>query len=180
MTETALFSSTHAALTFAYNYAGQKSPRTPMTKMMQGGVLGSGKGLVGLDGAAQAGMILAAVDRLPREQRNVITVRFGDVRDECPCCGQPAPTGEWSDAVDALSHCTELEGVPRRVRYASIERAICRRKWDAVKLSKDFGLSERTLYRQVAALKKRLGKLENVAIVALDEFFRATGLLESA
>lgn len=179
MTETALFTSTHAALTFAYHYAGQQSPRTPMSKLMQGGALGSGKGLVGVDGAAQAGMILAAVDRLPREQRHVITVRFGDVRDDCPCCGQPAPTDEWSDAVDALSHCSELEGVPRRVRHAAIERAICRRKWDATKLSKDFGLSERTLYRQVATLKKRLGKLENTAVRSLDEFFRATGLLQS-
>lgn len=83
----AVFKSAHEALVFAFNYAGQQSPRTPMTRMMQGGALGSGRGLVGIDGAAQAGMVLAAVERLPKEQAQVITVRYGDVRHECPCCG---------------------------------------------------------------------------------------------
>ncbi len=176
----AVFKSAHEALVFAFNYAGQQSPRTPMTRMMQGGALGSGRGLVGIDGAAQAGMVLAAVERLPKEQAQVITVRYGDVRHECPCCGQPAPPQTWVDAVDALSHCVELEGVPRRVRHAVIERAICRRKWDAARLAIEHGLSERTLYRQCSLLKRRLGKLENTALARLDERFAETGLVGEA
>ena len=171
-----LFHSAHEALIFAYRYSRQQYPRTPMTRMLQGGeAIGSGKGLSGLDGAAQAGMILAAVDRLPREQANVIRVRYGDIREDCPCCGQPAPSIEWQDAVDALSHCVELEGVPRRVRHAAIERVLCRRKWDANRLSAEYGLSERTLYRQAGELRKRLKKVESTAMARLDEFFTDSG-----
>lgn len=177
----AVFGSAHEALVFAYNYAGQQSPRTPMTKLMHGGAaLGRGRGLVGLDGAAQAGMVLAAVARLPKEQAQVIMVRYGDVRQECPCCGQPAPPQAWVDAVDALSHCAELEGVPRRVRHAVVERAVCRRKWDAARLSIEYGLSERTLRHSCLQLKRRLGKLENTALAKLDERFTETGLVGEA
>lgn len=172
-----LFKSTHEALTFAFNYAGQQSPRTPMARLMQGAALGSGRGLAGIEGAAQAGMVLAAVARLPKEQSQVITVRYGDVRYECPCCGQPAPQQDWLDAVDALSRCVELEGVPRKVRHAVIERAVCRRKWDAARLSIEYGLSERTLRHSCLQLKRRLGKLENTALAKLDERFAETGLV---
>ena len=172
-----LFNSAHEALIFAYRYSRQQYPRTPMSHILQGQPHGSGKGLSGLDGAAQAGMILAAVERLPREQELVIRVRYGDVRDTCPCCGQLAPPQEWQEAVDALSHCIELEGVPRQVRREAVERVLCRRKWDAVRLSAEFGLSERTLYRQVGELRKRLGKVENTAMALLDELFAASGVV---
>lgn len=175
-----VFKSAHEALIFAFNYAGQQSPRTPMTRLMQGPSLGRGRGLVGLDGAAQAGMVLAAVERLPKEQAHVITVRYGDVRHECPCCGQPAPPQGWVDAVDALSHCVELEGVPRRVRHAVIERAVCRRKWDAARLSLEYGLSERTLRHSCLQLKRRLAKAENAAIAYLDDYFAERGLVGEA
>lgn len=177
MSDEYLFNSAQAALTYAYHYAGQQSPRTPMTRLLQGGAIGTGKGLSGLDGAAQAGMILSRVAKLPQEQQDVLRVRFGDVRSDCPCCGQDAPCDEWLDAVDALSHCVELEGVPRRVRRAAIERAVGRRKWDAAGLSREYGLSERTLRHQCLQLKRRLGKAENQAVATLDEFFTAAGLV---
>jgi hypothetical protein len=67
--------------------------------------------------------------------------------------------------------------VPRKVRHAVIERAVCRRKWDAARLSIEYGLSERTLRHSCLQLKRRLGKLENTALAKLDERFAETGLV---
>ena len=83
MTDEPLFNSTHVALTFAFEYAGQQSPRTPMTSLMRTENIGSGKGLSGLDGAAQAGFILAEVCRLSDDQHNIIVARYGRVTHEC-------------------------------------------------------------------------------------------------
>ncbi len=71
-----LFPSAHAALMFAHWFAHQAGPApTAHAKLMRGPV-GSGKGLAGLDGAGQAGMILAEVATLAPILRAVITARF--------------------------------------------------------------------------------------------------------
>ena len=166
------FKSAHAAVIFALNYAHQQSPKTPMTALLRGPAGGSGAGLSGLDGAAQAGMILRAIDALTHDQRAVLIVRFGDFRSECPCCGQPAPSAEWNEAMSYLASSVDLEGLPRIVRFAAIERAVCRRKWDSKRLSHEHGLSLRTLQEQVRRLKARMGKAENAGLGALDTWLR--------
>ncbi len=180
MTDDAPFKSAHSALIFAFNYAGQQSPKTPLTTLLRGPGIGRGVGLSGLDGAAQAGMILRALDSLPKDQRWVLTVRFGDLRSECPCCGQPAPSDDWREAIAGLAGCVELEGLPRIVRFAAIERAVCRRKWDSKQLSQDYGLSLRTLQEQVRRLKARLGRAENAGLGTLDEWLRKGGAVGEA
>jgi hypothetical protein len=120
-------------------------------------------------------MILRVFDTLTPDQRHVLTVRFGDFRSDCPHCGQPAPRDDWRDAVDALSHCVELEGLPRVVRIAAVERAVCRRKWDSKRLASEYGLSLRTLQEQVRRIKARFAKLENSGLAALDEKLREGG-----
>ncbi len=169
-----LFRSVNEALTFAYRYQAQQLPRTPMQRLYKrpGEEQGADKGLHGVDGAGQAGMILNAIDRLPGEMRQVLVVRYGDVREECACCHQPAPTQRWLDAVEELSRCKELEGLPKRVRRAAIERALHSRKWDAARLSAIFGLSERTLRHQAKCLRERFAKVERQALQLLDEDFR--------
>ena len=70
-----LFDSTYAALAFAYRYSTQQYQPTPMARLMRG-TIGSGKGLHGLDGAAQAGIIRAEVDKLREFERHAIVARF--------------------------------------------------------------------------------------------------------
>jgi hypothetical protein len=72
--EIPLFRSSHDALRFAYLFNAQQYAMTPMAKLMGG--RGSGKGLVGVDGAAQAGMILGRVSQLPKIERYVIVARY--------------------------------------------------------------------------------------------------------
>lgn len=174
--DTPLFKSSHAALIFAFHYAGQQSPKTPMGKMLGGASLGNGKGLSGLDGAAQAGMILSEFDKLDKHQRLVLLIRFGDVRHTCTCCGQLAPSDEWLEAVDALSWAIGLEGYPRIVRHAMIERAVCRKKWDAKRVSEDHGIALRTLHRQIRDIKERIGKLETKGLNQLYDMLAEQGV----
>lgn len=174
-----VFRSAHEALTFAFRFAGQQSPKTPMTTLMQaaGGGIGSGRGLVGLDGAGQAGMVLAALKHLGPEQRFVLIARYGDVRRPCPCCGQPAADQVWLEAVEELSRCEELKDLPKQVRHAAIEKAVCRRKLRLQDYAVEYGLSPRTLRHKLAEVKQRFGKVENAAMAWLDDFFRARGVL---
>ncbi|MCG9026726.1 hypothetical protein LH462_11095 [Laribacter hongkongensis] len=78
----ALFDSIGAALRFAMGFSVNQFAR-----VAQYGVtpIGSGRGLVGLDGAAQAGMIWQMVDALPSLQRAALVARFGPKSAPCPC-----------------------------------------------------------------------------------------------
>jgi hypothetical protein len=172
-----LFRSAHEALVFAFRYGHDQSPRTPMTGLMQGGAIGSGKGLVGIDGAGQAGMILASLQHLPAEQRDVITVRYGEVHKECHCCGALVPTREWRDAVDALSHCDELGDLPRAVRLAAVEKALCSRRISMALYASQYSVAERTVRERVAKVKDRLGKAQAGAMAWLEDHFQGRGLL---
>jgi hypothetical protein len=175
----ALFKSAHEAMVFAFQYAGQQSPRTPMSSLLRRGeVIGTGKGLVGVDGAGQAGMVLAALDHLTKEQRAVIVARYGDVRSACPCCGQPTPSSQWKEAVDTLVEGSEeLRGLPRAIQRAAVEKVVCRRKIRLASFAVEYGLSERTLRHKNADLKQRLGKVENQALAWLEDHFGGRGLL---
>lgn len=174
MTEEPLFKSTHQALTFAFEYIEQQSPRTPLMSMTvdkDRPPIGNGKGLVGLDAAAQAGMILSEVCRLPDDQHNVIVARYCRAKHECPCCGQPAPREEWRSAIDALSHCYELEGVHRTVRLMMVEKAICGGRLDIEMMGKKYSLSRSATYRQLSDLKTKFRKIERIAMINLDNAF---------
>lgn len=173
-TEEALFKSTHDALKFAFFYMGQQSPKTPLMSMTvdkDRPPIGSGKGLIGVDAAAQAGMILAEVCRLPDDQHNVIVAKYYTVKDECRCCGNPAAREEWKTAIDALSHCIELEGVHRAVRLMMVERAICGGRLDVETVSRKYSLSKSTTYRQLSIIKNKYRKIEKIALINLDNSF---------
>lgn len=176
----ALFRNAHEALVFAFRYSHDQSPRTPMTGLMQGGKIGSGKGLIGVDGAGQAGMILAGLKHLTAEQRNVVTVRYGEIHAECHCCGSLVPTREWRDAVDALSHCPELGDLPRVVRLAAVEKALCRRRISLALYASQYSVSERTVRERAAKVKDRLSKVENAALAWLQDHFEGREIIISA
>lgn len=120
-----LFVSSHAALVFAFNYSGQCYDR-PMMNRMAAPASGSGNGLVGLDGAAQAGMIRAELAVCGRVAEAVLTVRVAPRSLLCSCrrscCTGRKPNAEWREAVSvladqarhtALAGCTST-GITRR------------------------------------------------------------------
>lgn len=171
MIEEPLFKSTHDALVYAFQYANRQSPKTPMTSLMRSVSIGSGKGLSGVDGAAQAGFILAEVCRLPDDQHNVIVARYGHVLHECSHCEQDAPSDEWRAAVNALTHCVELEGAHRKVRIMMVERAVCGGRLDIDLLCKRYSLARSTTFKQLSTIKTKLRKIERTALSNLDNVF---------
>ena len=100
-----LFKDAHEALVYAYNFSHQQYPRSPMSKA----ILQSraGRGLGGLDGAAQAGMIRAEVEQLDRLERAFIVARFAPASVPCDCgrscCSGNRPNEEWTNAIGILS-----------------------------------------------------------------------------
>ena len=101
-----LFKNAHDALVFAFNYSGQQFGRSLLNTTMA--PVGSGKGLSGVDGAGQAGMIRAAVARMGRIPEAILTARFAPrtVIDElcsCPACDKKHPNREWTAAIEVLA-----------------------------------------------------------------------------
>lgn len=165
-----LFKSAQDALTYALHYSHNQSPVTPMSRMLKGSG-GTGKGLSGIDGAHQAGTIMQAMAILSPLQRAVIVVRFGDVRNVCPCCGRDdAPTREWSEAVDLLSHAEEIADLHPKIRRSIVEKIVCRRRMMRVAaLASRYETTERTIRRRIADVKPTLVKLESSATALMQD-----------
>jgi len=70
MNDEPLFESAHQALKFAFAYSARATVATaPIVRMMRG-PMRAGKGLVGMDGAAQSALIRAQVEALTAVHRN--------------------------------------------------------------------------------------------------------------
>lgn len=159
-----LFLSVEGALIFAFNYSMTQSPRTPLASAIGHGSGGSNAGLFGIDGAAQAGLILSAVSRLVPNQRSFIVVKYGRHMVECHNCGQSSPGAEWREAAMELTNIQELKGIPVQAKLMIVERTICNLRID-VKLSmKKFGVPERTFFRKIANAREAFERMESQAI----------------
>lgn len=75
ITQDYLFDSAYSALYFAYRYSPQQYAPTPISRLMRSQI-GSGKGLHGLDAAAQSGIIRAEVEAIGPYEKNAIVARF--------------------------------------------------------------------------------------------------------
>lgn len=102
----ALFPSAHAAATFAYRFSTQQYGKSAMAILMAGPT-STGKGLGGIDGAAQAGMIRRLVSGLGPLHESIIMARFLPRTLSCACgsvcCSGVAPNLEWRAAVRRIA-----------------------------------------------------------------------------
>lgn len=157
--EERLFDSSHAALVFAFNYSGQQYQASAMNKAMTPAI-GSGKGLVGVDGAAQAGMVRLELSMLPELHQAVLTARCAprDVVCDCgrPCCAARRPNPEWEAAIVWLTEraMLQLSGSfsHYRVRRSILEKIFGVRV-DLQQIAEDCGAHRNTISAQNAKLK---------------------------
>lgn len=101
-----IFKTAHRALTFAYNHTNSTLDR-PLMSRLADKVKRTGKGLAGIDGATQAGMIQAMMASLTPLAQSIIIARYAP--QEFPCaCGAACCSGykanfHWHAAVRHIS-----------------------------------------------------------------------------
>lgn len=175
----ALFDNLTDALRFGFNYSSGQYAESMLSKLLKRGI-GSGKGLVSLDGAAQAGMVRAAVDRLEPVANAVIVARFAPRFEECKCCGGDKPTEAWTMAVNRLAAWAVPGGVSHmRVRRALVGKFFGQRGVEFKALGERYGLNRKSLSETYQEISKRLKDAEMRAQSELDEEFRQRGLVYS-
>jgi len=125
-----LFASAHAALKFAFNFSHGTLKRPSINVLATKGG-GSGKGLAGLDGAAQAGMVLAELAVLPTAQRFVIEAKFLPQSEPCacksPCCRGERTAAAWDQAVAWLTQFVLEQGLTATISHYRLRRAVVER-----------------------------------------------------
>lgn len=184
MKEPGIFKNAHEALVFALHYSAQQYALSPMGKMMQGSGLGSGRGLVGLDGAGQAGMVMAELQALSSLERAALVGRYAprDLQCDCgrPCCRRFRRNPEWSDAVRELveSAMTQFSGTfsHYRVRLGAVERYFGA-KHKIQDIAEACGLDRHTVGTHNAVIVKWLRGIEHGASDRFDSAIKAAGML---
>lgn len=182
----ALFNSAHAALVFAFNSPGSQSRSLMM--MMASPAVGGGKGLIGLDAAAQAGMIRAEVQALGSPAEAILIARIAPRWQPCSCrsacCSGRRGNTEWTNAISVLAdrvRTTALAGcvsnsILRReyvVRYFTPRDG--RGTMDAIAGRND--VNRKTVEAHVGRVAKTLKELESAAQNAIEDRLMAAGIV---
>jgi hypothetical protein len=176
-----IFKSAHEAIVFACNYTSQQYAMSPMAKLLQRGAHGSGRGLIGLDGAAQSGMVFAELASLDYAQMLTLIAKNSPRKERCEC-KHPCCSGWKANPIyrDAVSQLTELV-MPalgsafsyRRHRHAIVDKYFGE-KHDIKAIAEDLGVPPRTADRHASAIRKFLKDLEK------DAWTKWYGRLDSA
>jgi len=185
------FKSAFDAVRFALCYSTQQYGESLMAKRLRGEIGGSGMGLIGFDGAGQAGMIRRVLWELPELHLAVVVARAAPRELSCgcgsPCCAKRRPNGEWSAAIEWLTgastaYCSGFSHY--RVRRAIIERCFgVKRNLDEIAC--DCGAHRNTVSKHNAMVQQWIngdrraqapGVLD-IAWASLDRRFEALGWL---
>lgn len=162
-----LFDSAYSALAFAFRYSSQQYQPTPMARLMRGSI-GSGKGLVGLDGAAQAGFIRGMVEKLPAFERAAIVARFGWKTAE----GYGAKIVLIGPATASLG-----TGVHSRRMVDHLVQKFYGERVYLKELAELVGMHANTMTERWRCIRRALTDLEHRAIDRAEAAFQETGLV---
>ncbi|MEN4919428.1 hypothetical protein ABE485_12200 [Achromobacter spanius] len=105
-----LFKGAHQALTYAFNYSSGTLDRPAMVKMADR-MPRTGRGLAGVDGAAQAGFILRELQALSPLHQRILEAAFLPQTTPCPCCHSAVWNAEWLQSVRVVSDAAMGAGV---------------------------------------------------------------------
>lgn len=173
-----VFDSTHSALMFAFRFSSEQYGESVLGRL-QGRGCGSGKGLVGMDGAGQAGMVLAELGRLEAIEMAALVARYAQRCEPCPCCGSARPTKLWSEAVAVLaSWCVPAVVSNLRVRRELIGKFFGHRV-EFTDLAQRHGMNRKTVAEHHALICRRLKELEARVQVSADDALKAVGMVRA-
>lgn len=190
-----LFKDAHEALTFAFNFSHQQYPRSPMFRA----ILQSrgGRGLGGLDGAAQAGMIKQEVSLLKPLERAYIVARYEPIVIRCHFGNNRHKeyilNKVWVDAMGELSIHIRNRVLLRCVTTTSMRMDYIMRFLPCCKhacinaLAEKHNASEKTIRNHIKEVKKffcgnvvnntRRAGLEEKAMTAITDRLERSGII---
>lgn len=162
-----IFKSAHEAIVFAVNFSGQQYAISPIAKMMQLGAMGSGRGLGGLDGAGQAGMVIAELCQVEYFAAVSLVARCSAPRSRCtcgsPCCSGWQDNSVWREAISQLTEYVlpALAGSfsNRALRVASVRKHFGE-KLTIQEIADDVGVHRQTAGDQHGKVVKMLKEVE--------------------
>lgn len=170
-----IFRSGHEACRFAYAYSSQQYAMTAMAKLMRGSICGSGRGLIGLEGAAVAGTVKRHVEALEDQSHAAILARNDLVR-------QNAMAGA-SALVQFVIPALGTGGHNRRMVMALVCRYFkipddAGRQFQLSNLCDTYGMSADTMTRRWRNAKARLREIESRAQDMIDRNLQEAGIVE--
>lgn len=184
-TETALFASAHNALLFAFNFSAQQYERPMMNRMADDPVKHVSKGLSGMDGAAQAGMIMSRIMLMSPLSQFIIFAHYAPMTLPCTCprscCAGSKPNEFWEAVIREIGKASVCGATPGVLSYRVLREAIVRKMFgdksaraDVLAAAERCGLEERQAYKYQAAVKlwldgskDRKGKLGTMGVRAI-------------
>jgi hypothetical protein len=183
-----LFMSARSALVFAYNFSGQSLARPPVNRMAAPSA-GTGKGLGGLDGAAQAGFIRREVKVLGTLPEAILIARIAPRSTPCGCralcCSGQKPNREWIDSINlladhmrqtALAGCTS-NGLMCR-EYVLRHFTVSTSRTSFEKIAEGYEVNRQTVGSHAGKVAKLLRALEHAADGAISDRLRMIGMAE--
>lgn len=179
-----IFTSAEEAITFACNYSSQQYALSPMAKILQQGAYGSGRGLVGLDGAGQAGMVLAEIATLDYWQIVALVARKAIKSESCncgsPCCRGWRMTELFREAISQLADQVAREArdvLPVHAFRAAVLRKHFGEKVHVLDEAEKLGIDEHPANRHATTIRKWIRELEKNGLTALSERLDEVGML---
>lgn len=169
-----LFRNSHDALKFAFNFSSEQYGTSAMSQL-SGPMASSGKGLVGMDGAGQAGFIMREFDdafgyRTPNEDkigRACIVARYSPRYKECPCCRNTMgmQIQEYKEAITILENWSMqwITGISVRQMREVIIRSFYERRVHLMDEADRLNIGKTTAYAQKGAIIKELKKIDSEA-----------------
>lgn len=174
-----LFKSAHAALAFAFNYSVFQYAISGMGALIKNKpgdeeYIGTGRGLIGLDGAAQAGFIMREVCTLLWGEKMCLIARFAPQKD-----GENL-TGNFKAALDIMikeSMQVSFDNDALRLvlvwKYFGLKGSI-------KAFAEDAGVPKTTAYRYFEEINEILSKLEMRSMMLITDKLQALGIVESS
>lgn len=184
--EEALFSSPHAALVFALNYSGQAYSPPLMNRLACDPSGSSGKGLVGLDGAAQAGFVLAELKSLGTLHEAVLIAQVAQRMERCECrracCSGEKPNPVWAEAIDTLTGAVlglALSGCVSnyRLRRGMVERFFGAPDRKIADLAAACDVSDNTAANHNQKITQALRREQKLAWAGFEDRMKKTGMV---
>lgn len=182
-----LFRSVQDACIFALNFNLEQFAR-PTINAMSSPATGQGRGLGGMDGAAQAGMIREIIKRLGDLDERIVIARVAPKWKRCECgsacCSGRQPNKEWIEAIDWITRESVRRGMLAgcishyRMRRGLIEKYFGVGGINLGKLAENCGMHRNTAGEQNTRMRKHLEDAERRAFEKLHALMVGAALVE--